>query len=46
MIAMQRNRSPRSLALWLLGTCTAGAVLCVLILDVFMLAGAALRSWV
>lgn len=45
MIAMRRNRSPRSLALWLLAMCAAGAVLWVLILYVFMLAGAALRSW-
>ncbi|WP_256991363.1 hypothetical protein [Rhodococcoides fascians] len=42
---MQRNRSPRSLALWLLGTCVAGAGAWVLILYVFMLAGAVLRSW-
>ncbi|AJW38525.1 hypothetical protein NY08_493 [Rhodococcus sp. B7740] len=45
MIALQRKRSPRSLALWLLGTCAAGAAGWVLILHVFMLAGAALRSW-
>ncbi|WP_179273116.1 MULTISPECIES: hypothetical protein [unclassified Rhodococcus (in: high G+C Gram-positive bacteria)] len=45
MIALQRNRSPRSLALWLLAICVVGSASWVLILWAFMLAGAALRSW-
>lgn len=45
MIAMQRNRSPRSLALWLLAICAAGAASWVLILWAFMQVGSALKVW-